>query len=81
MRAVTVIPGVPGSLRLRDVPKPSPGKGQALLRPIMVGICGTDKEIIEGKYGKAPEGSEYLILGHEAVTSRRVLRDRCEVPS
>ncbi|MDT7969586.1 MAG: glucose dehydrogenase, partial [Vulcanisaeta sp.] len=60
MRAITVIPGVPESLRLRDAPKPSPGKGQALLRPIRVGICGTDKEIIEGKYGKAPEGSEYL---------------------
>jgi len=75
MRAITVIPGVPESLRLRDVPKPSPSKGQALLRPIRVGICGTDKEIIEGKYGKAPEGSEYLILGHEAVASVAELGD------
>ena len=67
VKAVTVIPGVPESLRLRDADKPKPGNGQVLLRPIRVGICGTDKEIIEGKYGKAPPGSQYLILGHEAL--------------
>ncbi|WP_069808346.1 glucose 1-dehydrogenase [Vulcanisaeta thermophila] len=67
MKAVTVVPGVPESLRLRDVNRPSPGRGQVLLRPVEVGVCGTDKEIIEGKYGKAPEGSQYLILGHEAL--------------
>lgn len=37
------------------------------MRPLKVGVCGTDKEIIEGRYGKAPEGSDYLILGHEAL--------------
>ncbi|BDR93540.1 glucose 1-dehydrogenase [Vulcanisaeta souniana] len=67
MKAVTVIPGIPESLRLMDIPKPNLGKGQTLLKPIRVGVCGTDKEIIEGRYGKAPEGSQYLILGHEAV--------------
>ncbi len=75
MKAVTVIPGIPESLRLRDVPKPSPGNGQVLLRPIRVGVCGTDKEIIEGRYGKAPEGSQYLILGHEAVAEVAELGD------
>jgi NADPH:quinone reductase-like Zn-dependent oxidoreductase len=50
-------PGVPESLRLREVPKPSPGPGQVLLKPLKVGVCGTDKEIIEGKYGKAPEAA------------------------
>ena len=65
MRDGTVIPGVPESLKLRGVPRP--GRGQVLLRPLMVGVCGTDKEIIEGKYGAAPEGSDYLILGHEAL--------------
>lgn len=75
MKAVTVIPGVPESLRLRDVPKPSPRRGQVLLKPLMVGVCGTDKEIIEGKYGKAPEGSDYLILGHEALAEVAELGD------
>lgn len=75
MKAVTVIPGVPESLRLRDVDKPGPKRGQVLLRPISVGVCGTDKEIIEGKYGKAPPGSQYLILGHEALAVVEELGD------
>ncbi len=54
MKAVTVIPGVPESLRLMEVPKPSPSKGQVLLKPIRVGVCGTDKEIIE-QVRQAPE--------------------------
>ncbi len=75
MKAVTVVPGVPESLRLREVDKPKPSRGQVLLRPIRVGICGTDKEIIEGKYGKAPPGSQYLILGHEALAEVAELGD------
>jgi glucose 1-dehydrogenase len=30
-----------------------------------VGVCGTDHDIVGGKYGTPPEGSPYLILGHE----------------
>ena len=30
-----------------------------------LGICGTDREIIEGLYGSAPDGAERLIIGHE----------------
>ncbi len=67
MKAVTVIPLVKDSLALRDMPKPSPKRGQVLLGPIEVGVCGTDKDIIEGRYGAPPPGEEYLILGHEAV--------------
>ncbi|GAB6946299.1 glucose 1-dehydrogenase [Vulcanisaeta sp. JCM 16161] len=67
MKAVTVIPLVKDSLALRDMPKPLPKRGQVLLSPIEVGVCGTDKDIIEGKYGAPPPGEEYLILGHEAV--------------
>lgn len=32
-----------------------------------VGICGTDKEICRFAYGTPPEGSEYLVIGHEAL--------------
>ncbi|WP_069807986.1 glucose 1-dehydrogenase [Vulcanisaeta thermophila] len=67
MKAVTVIPLTRDSLALRDMPKPSPGRGQVLLRPVEVGVCGTDKDIIEGRYGAPPPGEEYLILGHEAL--------------
>lgn len=32
-----------------------------------MGICGTDRDIVDGFYGEAPEGSEYLVLGHESL--------------
>src|SRR5262249_44981300 len=37
------------------------------LRMLEVGICGTDKEICSFEYGTPPDGSEYLILGHESL--------------
>lgn len=40
---------------------------EAKLRMIEVGICGTDKEISTFAYGTPPQGSDYLILGHESL--------------
>jgi threonine dehydrogenase-like Zn-dependent dehydrogenase len=37
------------------------------IRTLEVGVCGTDKEICTFVYGAPPEGSEYLVLGHEAI--------------
>jgi threonine dehydrogenase-like Zn-dependent dehydrogenase len=37
------------------------------LRVLEVGICGTDKEICAFEYGTPPEGSEYLVIGHESL--------------
>ncbi len=37
------------------------------VRCLEVGICGTDREICTFVYGQPPEGSEYLILGHESL--------------
>ncbi len=33
---------------LKDVPEPVPGKGEALVRVLMAGICGTDLELLAG---------------------------------
>jgi glucose 1-dehydrogenase len=38
-----------------------------LVRTLAVGICGTDHEIIAGVHGKAPDGAEHLVLGHESL--------------
>ena len=38
-----------------------------LVRPVEVGVCGTDREISEGWFGIAPAGEERLILGHELL--------------
>ena len=37
------------------------------IKTIEVGICGTDREICSFAYGKPPAGSDYLVLGHEAL--------------
>ncbi|HVB33768.1 MAG TPA: glucose 1-dehydrogenase [Patescibacteria group bacterium] len=66
MKAITVIPGQKNSIHfVSDAPDPQPGPGEALVRVLRVGLCGTDAEISEGLYGEAPGGSSYLILGHE----------------
>jgi threonine dehydrogenase-like Zn-dependent dehydrogenase len=67
MRALTVIPGQRGSARLSTMPEPSLADGSVLVETVAVGICGTDREILSGDHGEAPDGEERLILGHESV--------------
>jgi glucose 1-dehydrogenase len=66
MQAVAVLPGRRHSLHVRqDVPPPEARPDEAVVRMVEAGICGTDAEIHEGVWGRAPEGFEYLVLGHE----------------
>lgn len=67
MRAVTVLPGVKGSVQLEDIAEPPLSDGTILVRTRALGICGTDHEILDGLYGSAPEGAERLVLGHESL--------------
>jgi len=67
MKAITVEPQRAGSIRLEDVPEPDAGDGSVLVEAIAVGVCGTDAEIAEGKYGWAPRGKRRLVLGHESL--------------
>ena len=67
MKAVTVRPGVADSLRLDDVDEPSRRADQLLVETIAVGVCGTDREVIGGDLGYPEEGTDRLILGHEAL--------------
>ncbi len=67
MKAITVETGKPGSARLEDVPEPDPREGSVLVEAVAVGVCGTDAEIVEGKYGTAPPGKSRLVLGHESL--------------
>lgn len=66
MQAITVVPGRAGSVGLTDLAGPA-GEGAVLARMRAVGVCGTDREIIDGRYGTAPPGSERLVLGHESL--------------
>jgi len=67
MRAITVVPGKPGSVALTDMPEPPAHDGPVLVRTQAIGICGTDLEIINGDYGSAPPGQGRLIIGHESL--------------
>jgi glucose 1-dehydrogenase len=67
MRALTVIPLKAGSAEVVDFPDPEPADGELLVDGIALGVCGTDREIIDGEYGWAPPGAERLILGHESL--------------
>jgi glucose 1-dehydrogenase len=70
MKAVAVLPGKPGSMHLRTIPKPSvdeipDGRG-VLVKVLRVGVDGTDKEINAAEYGMAPPGYDFLVTGHES---------------
>ena len=67
MQALVVTPGVGGSAAVAAMPVPRPAPGELLIRPIEVGVCGTDREIADGLFGIAPAGEERLILGHEVL--------------
>jgi threonine dehydrogenase-like Zn-dependent dehydrogenase len=71
MKAVAVFPGKPDSAHLIDMPEPSlgevPGGRGVMVRVLRVGLDGTDREINAGEYGEAPEGSDFLVLGHESL--------------
>lgn len=67
MRAFTAVPGRPGTAGVSQLPIPTPSDGQVLIRTLEVGVCGTDREITRGLFGKPPSGAERLVLGHEFV--------------
>jgi threonine dehydrogenase-like Zn-dependent dehydrogenase len=67
MKAITVEPKKAGTARLEDVPEPEARDGSVLVEAVAVGVCGTDVEIVEGKYGWAPPGRSRLVLGHESL--------------
>ncbi len=69
MKALAVIPKQVNSVHLVEMDKPkvddiADGRG-VLVEVLRIGVCGTDREINNGEYGIAPEGSDFLVLGHE----------------
>jgi glucose 1-dehydrogenase len=67
MKAVTVNPAEQ-RVELRDHEPPELTRpDDVLIRVLEVGVCGTDREICAFDYGTPPEGSDYLVLGHECL--------------
>jgi threonine dehydrogenase-like Zn-dependent dehydrogenase len=67
MKAITVEPKKPGTARYEEVPEPDVQEGSVLVEAVAVGVCGTDVEMVEGKYGWAPPGKTRIVLGHESL--------------
>ena len=69
MKAIAVFPGKPNSVHLAELPMPNvreiPNGRGVLVRVLRVGVDGTDKEINAAEYGAAPEGYDFLTIGHE----------------
>jgi threonine dehydrogenase-like Zn-dependent dehydrogenase len=51
------------TIRVEEVPKPSAGAGEAVIRITLTTICGTDLHIVRGEYPVKPG----LVIGHEPV--------------
>lgn len=50
-----------GEMRVEDVPKPVPGRGELLVRVEATGVCGSDRHMFRGEYPTALP----VTLGHE----------------
>lgn len=68
MKAITVVPGEPDRVRVGEVPEPDPARGSILVEGRLLGICGTDADIVLGEgYGWPPPGRDRLLIGHESL--------------
>ena len=67
MRAVGVFPAT-REVRMIDHPEPQiAAPGELKLRMLEVGVCGTDRDLCNFKFGSAPAGCDHFILGHESL--------------
>ena len=67
VRAMTVIPGRPERSGVTDIGEPDPTEGPVLVATHLVGLCGTDQEIIRYGVGSPVPGADVVVLGHEVV--------------
>jgi len=71
MRAIVIFPPNPGAqLReLSNIDLRSLGKNEVMVRTIYTGICGTDRELVNGliRHSTPPSGKNFMVLGHEVI--------------
>ena len=76
---ICIEPSVGTKYEFRDFQPQEMFTGAVRFRPTLVGECPTAKAVMSGKYGMAPDGEQFLILGHETygVSSDDI---DCDVP-
>jgi 2-desacetyl-2-hydroxyethyl bacteriochlorophyllide A dehydrogenase len=63
-RSLALVVRTPGDVALEERDAPVPAPGEVLIRPDVVGLCGTDLELVAGEVD--PAYTRYpLVLGHE----------------
>lgn len=63
-----VLPRGKSAAELQDWPLPPAAEAaQTMLRTLEVGVCGTDRLLLEGIEGMPPQGENALVLGHEGL--------------
>ena len=65
--SLAIHPGQARSLHLTSIELPPVGDEDVQVRVIRTGVCGTDRELIAGHFGKGPIGSDELVIGHELL--------------
>lgn len=67
VQALSVVPGKADTAQVADHPDPAASEGSILVDGLLMGVCGTDIEILQHGYGWAPPGQERLVIGHESL--------------
>ncbi|WP_061997541.1 glucose 1-dehydrogenase [Sulfolobus acidocaldarius] len=67
MRAIIIRPPNAGA-EIKEI-KDAQNYGKVKIKSLYSGVCGTDRELVNGKLslGKAHKDRDYLVLGHEAI--------------
>lgn len=67
MTAVAATPSSPAP-RFVEMTRPAPpGSGEVLCRTLELGVCGTDREILQSQQPFTPPRADHLVLGHECL--------------
>ncbi len=67
MRAATVVPGSPERAGVSERPEPEPAEEELLVEGLLVGVCGTDREVCHGGHGALPPGAVDMVAFHESL--------------
>lgn len=67
MRVATLVPGAPERAGLTQRPDPVAAEGELLVEGLLVGVCGTDREMVRGGHGALPAGASDMVAFHESL--------------
>src|SRR4051812_227125 len=67
MLAIAATTGSARPTMIEVVGPGDPQQGEVLCRTLELGVCGTDREILNPARPWTPEGEDRLILGHECL--------------